>query len=317
MNDIPFAKLHGLGNDFLILDAFAQAELLERTDLAAVARRMCDRRQGVGADGLIIVSASDGALDMRLFNADGGQAELSGNGARCALLYAHDRGLLREARDGEVILHTARGRVRAWIRGEADGFHADVDLGPPVFEPAEIPVRLPEDADPLSAPLTALLDAQACARIEALTGASAASCVSMGNPHVVVFARRAADDAVIEEIGPLLQASGAFPRGVNVHVVDPIDARSGRLLSWERGVGRTLACGTGAAAAGVCGMRIGVFTESRVRLIVALGALEARWDGGGGAGGGGGVRVGGPARWICEGIWKPATAKPQEVSWRP
>ncbi len=296
MDELRFAKLHGLGNDFLIVDA-EQAALEKGTDLGALARRMCDRRAGVGADGLILLSRGGEAstLAMRLFNADGGAAELSGNGARCALRFAQDRGWLTPATD--ITLRTARGATRAWI-GERDGaFHAEVDLGPPEFASETIPVRLDAGVDPLRAPLEALLEPAARARVEAIAGARRAGCVSMGNPHVVLFTKGAGADA-IDEAGPLLQASTAFPRSVNAHLVEPIDARTARLSTWERGVGRTLACGTGAAAAAVCGWRTGVFAEGPVRLRVALGELDARWNDGGG------VVVGGPAAPICEGVWR-------------
>ena len=253
---LAFTKMHGLGNDFVVIDAVRQ--IFGRD--APLVRRPADRHFGIGCDQLLIVEPPTRAdTDFRylIFNADGGEVEQCGNGARCFARFVHDQGLARKA---EIRVETRAGVIVP--RLEADG-QVTVDMGEPVFDPARIPFV--SDSAAVVQPLA--LDG----RVLAVTA------LSMGNPHVVQIVADV-DTAPVTRDGPLLERHERFPQRVNVGYAQICDRHSLRLRVWERGAGETLACGTGACAAAVAGIRRGLL-ETPVRVLTRGGALTVAWAG--------------------------------------
>jgi diaminopimelate epimerase len=253
---LAFTKMHGLGNDFVVLDGVRAAVELD----ARAVRAIADRRLGVGCDQLLVVVPADepGAdLGYRVFNADGTEVEQCGNGARCVARFIHEAGL---AERPDLVLATAGGRVRT---RRLDGERVAVDMGVPRFAPAEIPFEA--DAEEEDYPL-AVDDANY--RIGA---------VSMGNPHAVL---RVPDtgSAPVGALGPRIEHHPRFPRGANVGFVEIVAPDRVRLRVWERGVGETRACGTGACAAVAVGRRQGLLDGS-VRVVLTGGELVIDWPG--------------------------------------
>jgi diaminopimelate epimerase len=278
-----FTKLHGSGNDFIIVDARGS----ER-DWSKLAVAICDRHLGAGADGLLTVLASSSAqLRMGLYNADGSEAELSGNGMRCFVKYAIERGLA-ELREGAVTVETLAGVITAQAtveRGRVTSVR--VDMGAPRFAPQEIPAAIEAQPPLLDVPLD--VDG---------TRLSVA-CVSMGNPHAVLFQDEAVDRYPLATIGPKVEHHPLFPARVNFEVARVL-ARDGiEVRTWERGVGETLACGTGACAVAVAAQLRGL-VDGRVELVERGGTLLIEWDGAGQ------VYLSGPAVEVYEGEWPDA-----------
>ena len=250
-----FVKMHGLGNDFLILDLPAGAALPS----AAQWRALSDRHTGIGFDqALVLQPPRRPGTDVyyRIFNADGGEAEQSGNGARCAAAFLQRR---RKPGGSALTMDTAGGLLHASVL--ADG-RVSVDMGPPNFEPASLPFDAPSRS--ASYPITA--DGQS---VE--IGA-----VSIGNPHAVLRVE-SIESAAVERIGRALQASPRFPRQVNVGFMQILDRGRIRLRVYERGAGETLACGTGACAAVVIGRDLGLL-DAAVEVNVPGGMLSVHWD---------------------------------------
>jgi diaminopimelate epimerase len=253
-----FTKMQGIGNDYVYLSTFDQDA---PADPAGLAVAVSDRHYGIGGDGLILIMPSERAdARMRMFNADGSEGEMCGNGIRCVAKYLYDHGLARKER---VTIETARGDLTLDL--EVDGAivrRVRVNMGAPIFDPARIPTLLPG-----TPPIDALVHVEG--RDFALTA------VSMGNPHAVTYV----DDAgtfPLETLGPRIETHEAFPRRVNVHVVEVIGPGEVRMRTWERGSGITLACGTGACAVCVAG----VLTGRSGRTILAHlpgGDLEVEW----------------------------------------
>ncbi|WP_129790566.1 diaminopimelate epimerase [Sphingosinicella sp. CPCC 101087] len=243
---IPFRKMHGLGNDFVIIDAREQAVEMD----AARARRIADRHTGIGCDQLILIERSQVAdVRMRIWNADGGEVESCGNATRCVALL----------QGGEVTIETAGGI----LRGRADGSGATIEMGSPRFGWDEIPLGFAMDT--LNMPVG----------WEDLRNPSA---VNVGNPHVVFFVDD--PDAVeLERLGPLVENDPLFPERVNVNVAS-IDGDSIRLRVWERGAGLTLACGTGACATAVAAIRRKLALGA-VEVRLPGGTLTVDWQPGG------------------------------------
>ena len=250
-----FAKMHGCGNDFIVSHEVGPAEV---PALARRAPALCDRRTGVGADGIVLVLPSPVAdLAMRIINADGSEAEMCGNGIRCALRYALSRGL---ASGSAVTFHTLAGRIRAETQGEL----VRVDMGAPVLDAPAIPT------------------AQAAGRVlmhelEAGGRSFAVTAVSMGNPHAVIYAEELSDELVLR-YGPLLERHPFFPRRANIEFVKVLAEGEVALRVWERGCGETPACGTGACAAAVAGILNGRH-GSPVRVRLTGGELRIEWNG--------------------------------------
>jgi diaminopimelate epimerase len=274
---LSFTKMHGTGNDFVLLDARA----LPEHDWPALARAMCDRHFGVGADGMILILHGERApFRMRIFNPDGSEAEMCGNGIRCFARYLVEHGL---AGAGTVQVETLAGLKRLDIDTDGRTFRSvAVGMGAPRLRPEEIPVLLPGDRI-LEHPLT--IDGWDL-RITA---------VSMGNPHAVAFV----DDVTqfpLEWIGPQVEHHPLFPARVNFEVATIRSPRQVAMRVWERGAGLTLACGTGACATVVAGRLLGRL-EPEVEVHVPGGVLTIRWDGEGE------VVLRGPAETVFEGTW--------------
>jgi len=255
---MKFTKMHGIGNDYVYVDTFGQPEPEDPSKLAVV---ISDRHFGVGSDGLILISPSPRAdARMRMFNADGSEGEMCGNGIRCVAKYLYDRGL---ARRRQVTIETGRGVLTVEV--EADGARATrirVEMGPPILEAAEIPTRLPGNP-PIDAPL------------EVGDWRLAVTAVSMGNPHAVIYVPKL-EGFPLEILGPQVERHPLFPRRVNVHVVEVLSADEVRMRTWERGSGLTLACGTGACAVCVAGV-LSQRTNPRIVAHLPGGDLELDW----------------------------------------
>ena len=253
---LRFSKMHGAGNDFVVLDGIRQ-----RVDLGPdQIRRIAHRQTGVGCDQLLVVESSriEGAdFRYRIFNADGGEVEQCGNGARCFVRFVREQGLTEKR---EIRVETLAGQID--LRQEDDGA-VSVNMGPPVFDPTMIPFRAnsralvePIEVAGVLVPITA---------------------VSMGNPHAVQLVPDI-DAAPVAKQGPLIENHALFPRRANAGYMQIVDRLNIKLRVWERGAGETMACGTGACAAVVAGIRRGLL-DSPVRVITRGGELTIRWDG--------------------------------------
>ncbi|TFZ05270.1 diaminopimelate epimerase [Ramlibacter henchirensis] len=281
---IRFTKMQGAGNDFVVLD-----ETLQRLNLApAQYRRLADRHFGVGADQILSVRPSPApGIDFEyvIHNADGGEVEQCGNGARCFVRYVRDKGLT--TRD-TVRVRTLSGVIEP--RLNADG-RVTVDMGPPVFDPGEVPfdaAGIEPHREGGWQKWKLALGTRADAPIVAV------AVLSMGNPHAVQEVDDV-DAAPVHVQGPLIENHPRFPRRVNAGFLQVIDRGQVRLRVWERGAGETLACGTGACAAVVAGIRLGRL-DSRVDVHTRGGLLTIEW-----AGGNASVFMTGPAVTVFEG----------------
>ena len=276
MTTLRFTKMQGLGNDFVVLDGIAQKIDLDAAQLRALA----DRRFGVGCNQVLVVEAptrSDVDFRYRIFNADGGEVEQCGNGARCFVKFVRDRGLTAKR---AIRVETAGGIIVPVL---GDDGRVSVDMGVPRFAPADIPfiadhvaVIHPVDVDGRDVEVTV---------------------VSMGNPHAVQVVPDVARAPVTTE-GPKLEHHARFPDRVNAGYMEIVDRATIRLRVWERGAGETLACGTGACAAVVAGVRRGLL-DAAVRVETRGGDLAIEW-----AGPGASVMMTGPAVTVFEGEWE-------------
>lgn len=259
--NFKFTKMQGVGNDFVVIDGVSQrVEIGPQT-----ARRIADRHFGIGCDQILVVEKprrDDADFRYRIWNSDGGEVEQCGNGARCFVRFVHDKGLTRKK---EIRVETLSGLIVP--RLEPDG-QVSVDMGAPVFEPE----RAPFDATglrPLAGTFLWPLD---------LSGRELRIAVlSMGNPHAVQTAADV-DWAPVTTDGPLIERHSRFPRRVNAGYMQVLDRTHIRLRVWERGAGETLACGTGACAAVVAGIRLGLLDEV-VQVATRGGNLTIRWGG--------------------------------------
>ncbi len=276
-----FAKLHGAGNDYIYMDARGQ----ER-DWNEIARRVSDRHFGIGADGLILLRESNsGDAKMQMFNADGSEGMMCGNGIRCFVRFGLDGNALDSALNSFDI-ETASGVLKVrpiWENGEMS--RASVSMGAPILAPLDIPAAAPSGLDRLiDHPLTVSGD-------EILV-----SCVSMGNPHAVHFLDTPVEEYQLTVIGPVVERHAMFPDRVNYEIVNVLDRDRIRVRVWERGSGITLACGTGACAAVVAGRLKGLLDDS-VAVELPGGELLVSWPGEGG------VVLEGPVARVFEGEW--------------
>jgi diaminopimelate epimerase len=270
---LKFTKMQGVGNDFVVIDAIRQNVSLTPEQI----RFLADRHFGVGCDQLLLVekpSVADADFRYRIFNADGGEVEQCGNGARCFVRFVHDQQLTTKR---EIRVETARGIILP--RLEDDG-QVTVDMGAPRFIPSDIPFAASEQA------LTYALN---------VDGTSVdIGAVSMGNPHAVQLVDNV-DTAPVTEQGPLIEHHARFPQRVNAGFMQLVDDHHIRLRVFERGSGETLACGTGACAAVVTGIRLNKLV-SPVTVVMRGGELTIRWDGGSNP-----VLMTGPAVTVFEG----------------
>ena len=273
-----FTKMHGAGNDYVYVDCFADKA---PADPAGVAMAVSDRHKGIGADGLILICPSEVAdARMRMFNADGSESEMCGNGVRCVAKYVYDHGICH--RD-ELRIETGRGVLTLQMfaaHGKAD--RVRVNMGAPILKSADIPTTLPGDPPVRQRLSVGGRDLEV-------------TCVSMGNPHCVTFVDEINDDWVLG-IGPQIEVHPAFPRRVNAEFIQVLSPTEFRMRVWERGSGETQACGTGACAAAVAGVLAGL-TERRVLGHLPGGDLELEWADSGE------VYLTGPAVEVFQGDW--------------
>lgn len=255
-----FTKMHGLGNDYVYVDCVNGPT---PADPAAVARAVSDRHFGIGSDGLILIAKSDRAdARMRMFNADGSESEMCGNGLRCVAKYVYDHGI---ATKPTLAIETGRGVLTVDVTAtNGKATKVRVNMGKPILQASDIPTTLPGDP-PVNAKLTGEFDGYAV------------TAVSMGNPHAVIYVPDVAAIS-LEKLGPKLETHPAFPRRVNVHFVQVISPSEARMRTWERGSGITLACGTGACAVAVAGVLTGR-TGRKLLAHLPGGDLELEWAG--------------------------------------
>ncbi|MFN4261963.1 MAG: diaminopimelate epimerase [Gemmataceae bacterium] len=254
-----FTKMQGAGNDYVYLDCFQQPPPADPAQLSKV---ISDRHFGVGSDGLILICPSDVAdARMRMFNADGSESEMCGNGLRCVAKYVHDHGI---AAKPTLTIETGNG-VKTVELEIIDGRarQVTVDMGEPILQAERIPTTLPGNP-PLEAPLS--VGGQ-----EFLV-----TCVSMGNPHCVTFVEDATDGLVLG-IGPVIERHPAFPKRVNVEFVRVNQPDDVTVRVWERGSGETLACGSGACAVAVAGV-LTQRTQRKLRVHLPGGTLQLHWS---------------------------------------
>ena len=283
---MQFTKMHGAANDYLFIDA---REL--DADWAALAVTMSDRHQGVGSDGIILILPSQQAqLRMRIFNADGSEGEMCGNGIRCFAKYAIERGLAEPKQDG-LLVETLAG-VRTIVPRLTNGqvVAARVAMGHPELRPEAVPVAL--NPSPSLAEGQAVLDHPLAVGDKAL----GLSFVSMGNPHAVAFIEEAVDDFPLRQIGPMVEHHPIFPRRTNFEIVNLEQGPAMQARVWERGSGETMACGTGACAIAVAA-RLHGHTYDKFDITLPGGTLTIEWDGQGE------VYLEGPAEEVFTGEW--------------
>jgi diaminopimelate epimerase len=253
---LKFSKMHGLGNDFVVLDGIRQSVSLTPEQL----RYLADRHFGVGCDQILLVEKpSQAGVDFRyrIFNADGSEVEQCGNGARCFVRFVHEQGLTDKR---EIRVETKKGLISPRLEGNGN---VTVDMGEPRFLPAEIPFVHDEDV--------------VIYNLDVADETLEISVVSMGNPHAVQVVE-SVDTAPVGEHGPLIENHQRFPQRVNAGFMQIVDRHAIKLRVFERGSGETLACGTGACAAAVAGIRRGLL-DSPVRVMTRGGDLNIAWGG--------------------------------------
>ncbi|HTE84341.1 MAG TPA: diaminopimelate epimerase [Dehalococcoidia bacterium] len=275
-----FAKMHGTGNDFVVV-----RPQNDDRDWQQLALAMCDRHFGIGSDGLILALPSVRAdLRMRMFNPDGSEAEMCGNGIRCLAKFAVESGLT-SPRHGAITIETVAGDLLCELRGSAGNVeHVRVAMGVPRLRPSEVPVRGSGQGLLRDLP------------VSVAAGTFPVTCVSMGNPHAVHFTDTPVSEFPLGTVGPQIEHSEIFPNRVNFEVVNNLGQGRVRARVWERGAGETLACGTGACAIGVAAHLAG---RSDGKTLVSLtgGDLLIEWDGDGQ------VYLSGPATEVFRGEW--------------
>jgi len=290
---IHFVKMQGAGNDYVYIDCFAEPT---PADPAALAQRIADRHFGVGGDGLVLMMPSAvAAARMRMFNADGSESEMCGNGVRCVAHLAVARG---HAAAGPVTIETGRGVLALDVSREGSRrSRVRVDMGEPLLSAAEIPVALPGTVGGSGRVIDAACPALGAPEPwwEEAGLDPRMTCVSMGNPHATFYCRDVAR-VPLESIGPRVETHAIFPRRVNVHFVEVQSQERVRMRTWERGSGITMACGTGASAVCVSGVLSGR-TERRIVAELPGGRLDLEWATAGH------VFMTGPAEEVFDGVW--------------
>jgi diaminopimelate epimerase len=249
---LKFTKMHGLGNDFIVVNCLEE----NCPDLAEYAAKLCDRRFGIGCDQLLVIHPSQRAdFKMEIYNNDGGQVEMCGNGIRCVAKYLVDSGATAK---GELAIETLAGIIRPRLVDDL----VEVDMGEPILDGKQIPSTMEGK----------ILDRS----IEVQGKEIQVTCVSMGNPHCVIFV----DDveaAPVDTLGPVLEKDARFPKRTNVEFIQVLSPSELKMRVWERGAGETLACGTGA-----CGSLVAAVLTGRAQREATLhlkgGDLKVRWS---------------------------------------
>ena len=255
---IKFTKMHGLGNDYVYIDAINQKIENE----SSLAKFVSNRHFGIGSDGLILICKSDIAdFQMRMFNSDGSEAEMCGNGIRCVGKFVYDKGLTDKT---TVKIETLAG-IKTLVLNTKDGKveTARVDMGEPILEAEKIPVISKEQ------PVKNL-------ELEAENKKFKFTCVSMGNPHAITIVENTKEFDV-ERYGKVLEVDKAFPKKANIEFVQIIDKENIKMRVWERGAGETLACGTGACATAVA-CNLNGLTDRKVNIELLGGTLNIEWN---------------------------------------
>lgn len=260
---MKFTKMEGCGNDYIYVDG--AREVIPMEQKSELVKRLSDRHFGIGGDGVIFINPSNVAdFEMEMYNMDGSRSEMCGNGIRCVGKYVYDKGLTPKTSISVVScgkikylqlnVDTATGKVAT----------VKVNMGAPILEAEEVPV--------ISKNRQVVDEA-----IDVAGRTYKMTCVSMGNPHAVVFVDKMVDDETLQKVGPLFEHHERFPRRTNVEFVEIIDRAHVKMRVWERGTGETLACGTGACAVAVACVWNGL-TDTRVTVELLGGTLEIEWD---------------------------------------
>jgi diaminopimelate epimerase len=278
---VEFTKMRGAGNDFILVETGDM-----NTDRAGASRAMCDRHYGIGADGLLLLMPSDIAdLKMRIFNADGSESEMCGNGLRRMLRYYLDKENIA-GKTGKIRVETAAGIREAEYNETSE---IKVSMGTPAFGENDIPVKAGECKVDIKQLLVC--------NINVAGNAFRLNMVSMGNPHAIYFTDNPVMDFPLSDIGPEITGNELFPEGINFEVARVLDRKTIEVRAWERGVGETLACGSGACAAAVAAI-LHDYVENIVNVHLPGGILKTDWDGSDE------VYLSGPAKTVFTGEWK-------------
>ena len=257
---LAFTKMEGCGNDYVYINGFTQSVPAE--EKPALVRRLSDRHFGIGGDGVIFINpAKEADFEMEMWNADGTRSEMCGNGIRCVARYVYDFGLT----DQKEFSIVSAGKVKYMTLYEQDGqiSAVRVNMGQPILEAEQIPVRA-DHSPVINVP------------IEVQGKEYRMTCVSMGNPHAVVFVD-STEDFPLEQVGPYFENHPCFPNRTNTEFVQVIDRGRVRMRVWERGTGETLACGTGCCATAVACVLNGL-TDNAITVEVLGGELRIEWD---------------------------------------
>ncbi len=287
-----FTKLQGAGNDFILVDG-SQGQ----RDWSQLAVAMCDRHFGVGSDGLLLILPSDVAdFKMRVFDADGSEPEACGNGLRCLVRYVLHKGLV-DSKTQEVSVETIVGVRKARLyREEGKVTAIQFSMGKPQFKAKDIPVALGQSENLVD--ITPIMDYPVTVDNQKLL----LSLVSMGNPHAVCFLKYPVIDFPLSHLGPKVEQHSLFPNRVNFEVARVLDRKHIEARVWERGVGETLACGSGACAIAVLA-RLRDYIDSKIEVRLPGGTLGVEWDGVGE------VFLSGPAEIVFSGEWPDENVK--------
>ncbi len=255
---MKFTKMHALGNDYVVINTFEE----KIDEIVTFVRKVCDRHFGVGADGVLLVKASDIAdFKMEIYNADGSRAQMCGNGIRCFAKYVYENGLTiktnfyieTDAGIREVKLHIKNDMIK----------EVSVDMGAPILESQKIPVTIEKEIVVNESIIVKGKEYQM-------------TCVSMGNPHAIIWVNDV-DNFPIDVVGMAMEYHPRFPERVNTEFVEIVNQKTVKMRVWERGVGETLACGTGASAVCVAGVLCGL-TDEEVTVKLKRGNLHVKWE---------------------------------------
>ncbi len=263
--NLSFSKMHGCGNDYIVVDG-------RNLDLnwSKIALKYCERKFSVGADGLLVVKTSEIApVKMSMYNPDGSEAQMCGNGIRCFTKYVIENEIIQFKHE-QLLIETLAGVLTVYPHKKSDGLidTVKVSMGEPVFSPDKLPVS----SSLLSVPK--IIDHKISINNQEIK----ISCVSMGNPHAVAFIEDDVDNFPLDTIGPIVENLDLFPERVNFHIVNIVDESNIKARSWERGAGLTLACGTGACAIQAVSRDQG-YTNDNIDLYMPGGKLIMNWEG--------------------------------------
>lgn len=280
-NEINFTKMHGLGNDYLVINCIDNKNIIEETDIPRVARYLCNRNFGVGADGIILVNKSEIAdFKMSIYNSDGSEAQMCGNGIRCFAKYVYNNNLIENQ---EIKIETLAGIKSAYIRKSRmnnEISEITVDMGQAIFEKEKIPVLVEENENisekTIGEEKSNTENVLVKVKLNILEKELEAYCVSMGNPHTIIFCENV-EKIPIKEFGSIIEKDEHFPEKTNVEFIQILGSSSIKMRVWERGVGETYACGTGASAVAVVCNKLKL-TKSDVTVYLKGGELRIEID---------------------------------------